>query len=149
MTVTSKSSPPDFISAYRGQFTGILQWDQLDQLWATLKRSPDDWYVYTVDDSVPEIPASRRELARFVDEIDALLHREHEEDYCGIVYVDDKTHPRLVKIYDPKNLGVVCGFSDNPPSPGWILSTVKPRALQEMQPAPGNRKRWWRGIWNR
>lgn len=137
----------DFRGAFRGKFTGILQWPQLDALWDTLKQSDDDWYIYAIGTAVPEQPVSAAELARFIDEIDQLLHKEHEEDYCGIVYTDSKEYPGFVKIFDPNNLGVVCGFSDNPPLPGWILSTIKPEPLEDMRPLPGNRKRWWNRLW--
>ena len=47
----------------------------------------------------------------FVTEIDRLLRQDHAEDYCGIVYADDLQQPRFIKIYDPNNLGVSCGYS--------------------------------------
>jgi hypothetical protein len=138
----------DFKAAFRGNFTGILQWQQLDQLWQTVKQSEDDeWYIYAIGESVPEQPVTLLELVKFINEIDVLLRREHDEDYCGIVYADSKQCPAFIKIFDPNNLGVVCGFSDNPPLPGWILSTVKPEPLEDMRPLPGNRKRWWKRIW--
>lgn len=138
----------DFRSAFRGNFTGILQWQQLDQLWQTVKQSDNPhWYIYAIGENVPEQPVSQAELEKFIDEIDALLRKEHDEDYCGIVYTDSKVHPTFIKIFDPNNLGVVCGFSNNPPLPGWILSTIKPEPLEDMRPLPGNRKRWWNRLW--
>jgi hypothetical protein len=138
----------DFRSAFRGNFTGILHWQQLDDLWKTIKQAGENqWYIYAIGEAVPEHPVSHTELVKFIDEIDELLHKEHEEDYCGIVYVDNKQHPGFIKVFDPNNLGVVCGFSDNPPLPGWILSTIKPEALEDMRPLPGNRRRWWNRLW--
>ena len=138
----------DFRAAFRGNFTGILQWQQLDQLWQTVKQSNNQrWYIYAIGENIPEQPVSKAALEKFLDEIDALLHKEHDEDYCGIVYADSKLHPTFIKIFDPNNLGVVCGFSNNPPLPGWILSTVKPEPLEDMRPLPGNRKRWWNRLW--
>lgn len=138
----------DFRTAFRGQFTGILHWQQLDELWRVIRQSGDNqWYIYAVGETVPDHPVTSAELKTFVEEIDQLLHDEHEEDYCGIVYTDSKQHPTFVKIFDPNNLGVVCGFSNNPPLPGWILSTKKPEQLEDMRVLPGNRKRWWKRLW--
>jgi len=39
------------------------------------------------------------------------LRADHHESYCGIVYADDLDKPRLIKIYDPNNLGSSCGSS--------------------------------------
>jgi hypothetical protein len=75
-----------------------------------------------------------------------LLRREHDEKYCGIVYADDLQSPSFIKIYDPNNLGVSCGYSDNPPLPGWVLSKIQPVDLQSTQVVPKNRQRWWRAL---
>jgi hypothetical protein len=64
----------------------------------------------------------RQDPATFIERIDTLLRNEHHESYCGIVYADDLDNPRLIKIYDPNNLGSSCGSSKNPPGPGWIMS---------------------------
>jgi hypothetical protein len=137
----------DFRAAFRGSFTGVLRWHQLDALWQQLRdMAADDWYLYAVGEPPPVQPASAQQLDRFVSEIDELLRREHEEDYCGIVYVDDPETPSFVKIFDPNNLGVSCGYSDNPPLPGWILSKLPPVDLQAPGPLPGNRRRWWQRL---
>jgi len=139
-----------FYDAFRGYFSGVLSWDDLDRLWATLRQQANDqWYVYAIGEEPPQQTVAKAELLQFIEAIDALLHKEHEEDYCGIVYVDNKECPQFIKIFDPNNLGVVCGYSDNPPLPGWVLSTIKPEPLDEMRPLPGNRKRWWARLWQR
>lgn len=139
----------EFRTAFRGYFSGILEWQDLDRLWQRLRQSDARWYIYAVGEPVPENSVSKPELERFIDELDRLLHKEHREDYCGIVYVDDRDEPGLIKVFDPNNLGVVCGFSDNPPLPGWILSTMQPEPIEDLRPTPGNRRRWWQKIWNR
>lgn len=137
----------DFVARFRGAFSGVLHWEKLDALWSDLRRQTDKhWYIYAVGETPPTMPASAAELDTFLTEIDALLRKEHEEDYCGIVYADDLQDPGFVKIYDPGNLGVVCGFSDNPPLPGWILSLIPPLDLEHALPPPGNRRRWWQRI---
>ena len=74
------------------------------------------------------------DLSNFIETTDQLLHEQHQEDYCGIVYVDNIDTPEYIKIYDPANLGVVCGYSDNPPLPGWILSRLVPCDLHPKKP---------------
>ena len=137
----------DFRTAFKGTFTGILRWEHLDDLWQRLRDdAAGAWYLYAVGEAPPSETLPESDVLRFIDEIDGLLRREHEEDYCGIVYVDDRTSPSFVKIFDPHNLGVSCGYSDNPPLPGWILSKLMPVDLQAPMPQPGNRRRWWKRL---
>lgn len=138
-----------YVAAFRGSFYGVLRWPQLDDLWQVLKAdAADDWYIYAVGETPPVDPATPEQLCQFIDEIDVLLHKEHEEDYCGIVYTDSFETPSYVKIFDPNNLGVSCGFSDNPPKPGWILSKLQPTDLEADMPLPGNRRRWWQRLFS-
>ena len=130
-----------FRQAYRGRFQGILRWPDLDRLWARLRGDPGPWYIYAMGEPPPERPAPAGALERFIDEIDPWLRREHGEDYCGIVYVDDPERPAFVKIFDPHRLGVVCGYSDDPPPPGWILSRLPPVPLDRI--TAHGRRRWW------
>jgi hypothetical protein len=137
----------DFRTAFKGTFLGMLRWEQLDRLWDRLREQADGaWYLYAVGSEPPTAPVETEAMHRFIDEIDVLLRKEHDEDYCGIVYVDDVTTPGFVKIFDPNNLGVSCGYSDNPPLPGWILSRLKPVDLRAPMPLPGNRRRWWQRL---
>ena len=138
-----------FVEAFKGKFTNMLQWEQLASLWDKVRKSNKNWYIYAVGEQPPEETASQQQLETFLDEVTTLLKEEHQEDYCGIVYTDSKDNPGFIKIYDPNNLGAVCGFSDNPPLPGWILSELKPTDLQTALPQPGNRKRWWQRIFSK
>ena len=125
----------------------MLRWPQLDELWKTLQaQSSKEWFIYAVGEEPPQQPVSHEQLNAFIKEIDKLLHDEHQEDYCGIVYADDRQDPGFIKIYDPNNLGVSCGFSDNPPLPGWVLSLIPPVDLPAAFPPPGNRRRWWQKL---
>ncbi|MDZ7804631.1 hypothetical protein [Thiohalophilus sp.] len=137
---------PTYLQAFRGSFTSMLRWPQLDALWQTLREQDKAWYIYAVGEPPPEQPVDREQLDTFITEIDKLLRQEHDEDYCGIVYVDEPGDPAFIKIYDPNNLGVSCGFSTNPPLPGWVLSLIKPVDLQTELPLPGNRRRWWQKL---
>lgn len=140
---------PLFLKVYRGSFTSMMRWPHLDVFWTALNQQADDnWYIYAVGEQPPEAPASKGNLLSFIKEIDILLHKEHDEDYCGIVYANDKITPTFIKIYDPNNLGVSCGFSDNPPLPGWILSKLQPVELESALNPPNNRRRWWKRLFH-
>jgi len=43
-------------------------------------------------------------------------------------------------------LGVSCGYSDNPPLPGWVLSQLPPEDIPANAPIPKNRRRWWQRL---
>jgi len=99
-----------------------------------------------VGESLPQQPASAERVRTFLSEIERLLRKEHDEDYCGVVFTDSMEAPQFVKIFDPNNLGVSCGFSESPPLPGWILSKLPPVDLDASAPLPGNRRRWWQRL---
>lgn len=134
-----------FQDRLRGVFYSLLSWQQLTEFWPKIDRSAP-WFIYAVGEPVPTTPAEREALDSFILAIDALLRKDHDEDYCGIVFADDLEHPTLIKIYDPNNLGVSCGSSKNPPLPGWILSQQAPTPLQTLRVVPENRKRWWHAL---
>jgi hypothetical protein len=135
-----------YLQAFRGSFTSALRWHHLDDLWEVVRADAGgDWYLYAVGESPPALPSEAAQVVKFVDEIDRLLRAEHDENYCGIVYADDLKAPAMIKIYDPNNLGVSCGYSDNPPLPGWVMSKLKPVDLSA-ELLPNNRKRWWRRL---
>jgi hypothetical protein len=135
-----------YLAAFRGGFTGMLRWDDLDRLWQTVLREPAGWYVYAVGETPPAAPASPEQLAALLPELTTLLRRDHAEDYCGIVYADQPEAPAFIKVYDPNNLGVSCGFSLNPPLPGWLLSRLPPCDLPAALPPPAARRRWWQRL---
>jgi hypothetical protein len=136
-----------YLAAFKGNFTSTMRWHDLDTFWQVLKDHADDhWYIYAVGEEPPESMADKAHFLHFIDKIDALLHKEHDEDYCGIVYIDNKEKPEFIKIFDPNNLGVTCGFSDNPPLPGWILSRLQPVELETALNPPKNRQRWWQQL---
>ncbi len=136
-----------YVSAFRGNFTSTMRWPDLDDFWKVLKaRADDNWFIYAVGETPPNTASGKGHFLNFIDKIDELLHKDHDEDYCGIVYVDDKEAPEFVKIFDPNNLGVSCGYSENPPLPGWILSRVQPVELETALNPPKNRQRWWQQL---
>ena len=146
--MTQAITEDPYYQAFRGNFTSVLSWQQLDEFWSEVRRTAGaGWYVYAIGETVPLQAVGEGEVIRFVDEVDLLLRKEHDEDYCGIVYADSKTHPTFIKIFDPNNLGVSCGFSDNPPLPGWVMSRIPPKELKDKQTLAQNRRRWWQRLW--
>ncbi len=139
----------DFYQAFRGHFSSLLNWEDLDAFWKTVRtRAADGWYVYAIGMPLPQQPASTAEVERFIERVNHLLHDDHREDYCGIVYADDKDNPGFIKIFDPGHLGVSCGFSQNPPLPGWIMCRIPPQLLEDSRVLPAKRQRWWQELWN-
>ena len=133
-----------YLAAFRANFSSTMRWHDLDAFWNVLKAHADDqWYIYAVGEAPPDSVVDKQQFLNFIDKIDVLLHKEHDEDYCGIVYIDNKEAPEFIKIFDPNNLGVTCGFSENPPLPGWILSRIQPVELAAALNPPKNRQRWW------
>ncbi|MEN8170734.1 MAG: hypothetical protein ABFS08_10985 [Pseudomonadota bacterium] len=145
--MTTQNTP--FLSAYKGYLSNILKWEELDMLWQTLRAQANaGWHLYAVGETVPQQPATAEQVTSFIEEIDKLLHSEHQEDYCGIVYVDDRESPTLIKIYDPNHLGSSCGPGWGEVLPGWVLSTLPPVDLKATIPPPNNRRRWWQNIFS-
>lgn len=143
---TTDASP--FLTAFRGSFTSALRWPQLDALWQRVRADAGGgWYLYAIGEAPPTAPASADAVEHFVTELDRLLRAEHAEDFCGIVYADNPAAPAFIKVYDPNNLGVVCGYSDNPPLPGWVMSKLAPEDLPAARAAAANRRRWWQRLW--
>lgn len=142
---------PEFLNIYRGYLKSCLSWDDLDRLWARLRAAPDAvWFAYAVGELPPQEPLTASQLDAVIRAVDELLRREHDEDYCGIVYADDHESPSLIKVYDPNNLGSVCGSGFGPPPlPGWVFSTLPPVDLEAAFPQPAARRRWWQRLFAR
>lgn len=145
----SSSNENLFYTRLTGPFSGIVTWAQLTTLWSVVNERPEGWYIYAVGETVPVSPADPDALVTFTREMDVLLHREHREEYCGIVYADDKAEPTFIKIFDPHNLGSSCGSSGMKTLPGWLLTRMPPELLDDHRPLPEGRKRWWRALFER
>lgn len=130
---------------WNGTLRGVLQWPQLDDLWARVRAQPAGWYVVQAGEVAPTAPLPASALTHFIDELDALLRAEHRHDYCGIVYADDRDAPTLIKVFDPAHLGSACGAAGAPTPPRWAISRLPPVPIVDHAPAPAPavRRRWW------
>jgi hypothetical protein len=136
----------EFQRLYTGRVWSVMGWDQLTAFWQRIDPAAG-WYLHAVGVSpAPTLAADAAVVGAFIEQIDALLRPEHHESYCGIVYADNLDDPRLIKIYDPNNLGSSCGFSKNPPAPGWVMSRVSPDEVPSTRLVPESRKRWWQRL---
>lgn len=139
-----------FETKLNGPLQGVMHWRDWDALRARLTADGEArWHAYAVGEALPEAPLPMAAFKAVLAEIDALLRRDHGEDYLGIVYVDDPWAPTLVKIYDPNHLGSACGSIGYKVQPGWVLSVDAPRAIEAGAPLPGNRRRWWASLGSR
>ena len=116
----------DYFQQFKGRFLGVMQLDDCDTLLQTLIQNPDNWYVYDTLETMPSSTISADNFITKINNIKAIIDEDHDERYCGIVYVDDLKKPSFVKIFHPKNLGKTCGSSENPPMPQWLISKEKP-----------------------
>lgn len=136
-----KTATAGFHARLKGKFYGMLQWTDLDALWGRVKAG--QWYFYQVGETLPDGPLGGDELAVRIDALDKLLRQDHDFHLCGIVYADHVEQPTLIKVYDPNNLGSMCGGNTTPTQPRWILSTTPPETIELDAPVPSNRRRWW------
>ena len=143
--MTSPVQNPEFDALFDGTLYSLMSWQQLAEFWQRVDRSAG-WYLYALGEDRPESPADAEHVDTFIREIDALLHKDHHEDYCGIVYADNVEQPSLIKIYDPNHLGSSCGSIGYRVLPGWVMSITPPSDLSPSHFVPQNRRRWWQGF---
>jgi hypothetical protein len=135
----------EFERLYTGRVWSVMGWDQLAEFWKRIDPAAG-WYLLAAGAAPVSRPADAAAVAGFIEQIDKLLREDHRESYCGIVYADNLENPRLIKIYDPNNLGSSCGSSKNPPGPGWIMSRELPDETLSRVSVPESRKRWWQRL---
>ena len=143
--IKTQNPAPNFEQSLNGRFEGILRWPDLDALWGNVKDSATLWYIYEVGTDVPDSQIPADMLAGEIDKIDKILRDNHDEDYCGIVYVDDPDAPTLIKVFGPKNLGTSCGSSGSKTWPRWILSHMPPTEIGIRLDDKG-KPAWWKSF---
>lgn len=117
---------PNFRAIYNGSLSGLLTWEAVEAVLAEMRARPDGWWIYDTREDLPRVPVPASELPSRLDDMMAFLRRHHRADYCGFVYVDDKSAPRLVKVYDPRNAS---SCSLGAPIPVYTISAMPPEAL--------------------
>ena len=131
-----------FKDHFKGKFYGVLRWEQLDHVWSIIKSNHSkSWYIYDLNQTVPTNSLENELLNTVIDEIDKHLRKEHDEDYCGIVYVDDLESPEFIKIYDPNSLGSSCTIAKTTPLPRWVISKARPESLVQKEQQSDKPKR--------
>ncbi len=121
----------DYFEQFQGRFLGVMQWEDCHSLLETLSDNPNDWYFYDTLKAMPSECIDAKDFINNIADIKSILDEEHQERYCGIVYTNDLKNPTFVKIFHPHNLGKVCGSSENPPMPQWLISKEKPMDVVE------------------
>ena len=116
----------EFWQRYRGAFSGVLKWQDMENLWATLKITPDDWYVFDPMTDAPTLPLSSVEFMNFLDEAEVLVNQRRDRPSCGSIYVDELEAPTYIKFFNPLKMGTSCGGSHDPFMPRWIISYLAP-----------------------
>ena len=90
-------------------------------------------------------------------QLDALWERVRERAGRGwYIYAVGEVPPsapsdaRQVETFigEVDNLGVSCGYSDNPPLPGWVMSLIPPVDLPSIQVVPRSRRHWWQRLFD-
>ena len=118
-----------FWQRYRGKFSGVLKWQDMEELWAELKAAPADWFVFDPAGQAPTVPMGDAEFLSFLDEAEQLIYQRRDRSSCGSIYLDDASAPTYIKIFDPVNMGTSCGGSHDPIMPRWIISRMLPDTL--------------------
>ncbi len=139
MSAAETDDAANFRVRLKGTFYGVLQWQQLDELWERVKTG--QWFLYQIGEERPLEACSGEALALRIDALNKLLRADHDFHLCGIVYADHLEAPTLIKVYDPNNLGSSCSSAATPPR--WILSTAQPPLIENEIPVSASRKRWW------
>lgn len=105
-----------FEEKLRGPLHGLRLWADWERLQHHLPgRSELGWYAYAAGTELPDHPHAPAALETLLAEIDRLLRHDHDEAYPGIVYVDDRDAPSLVRIHDPSQ-PVSCPAAGRPPA---------------------------------
>ncbi len=119
----------EFWQRYRGAFSGVLKWQDMESLWATLKAAPEDWYVFDPLAAAPAAPLNSVDFMSFLDDAELLVNQRRDRPSCGSIYVDKLETPSYIKIFDPLKMGTSCGGSHDPIMPRWVISHMVPDTL--------------------
>lgn len=129
----------EFWNAYQGRFQGILTWPAFDRLWALLEAAPEGWHVFELAGSAPDAPVDAQAFRAVLAEASEMYAIARKSSLCGTVYVDDPAAPQFLKVFDPANMGAVCGDSGQRTLPRWTFTKLRPDPLPEAAPQAGRK----------
>ncbi|MDQ7071474.1 MAG: hypothetical protein Q9M48_12190 [Rhodobacterales bacterium] len=122
---------------YQGRFSSLLNWQDVDAFWGKIAAMDAEWYVFENGQRVPTKPLGEDALSQVLADAKSLINSRRDMAYSGAIYVDDLEFPRMIKIFDPSNMGSVCSCSPERIMPRYTLSKMPPDALPEpVEPAP-------------
>ncbi len=122
---------------YQGRFSSLLNWQDVDAFWDKIAAMGADWYVFENGQQVPTKPLDEAALSQVLADAKSLINSRRDMAYSGAIYVDDIEPPRMIKIFDPSNMGSACSCSLERIMPRYTLSVMPPDALPApIEPAP-------------
>lgn len=125
-----------FVELATGSLTGILNWDELDQVWQRVCQDVcPGWYLYKSGEPPPDTTIAEDGLNTSIASLNEYLREFHTKEYCGIVYVDSVTEPTLIKVFDPGSLTSICDIYGKTPLHGWVISKLEPVNLKALEEA--------------
>jgi TusA-related sulfurtransferase len=135
-----------FVELVTGSLTGILNWNELDQVWQRVcQDASSGWYLYKSGEQPPDSVITGDELKACVASLNDYLRGSHAKEYCGVVYVDSVDEPALIKIFDPESLTSICNIYGKTPLHGWVISKLKPVNLKAIEEADADFQRHEKG----
>jgi TusA-related sulfurtransferase len=135
----TKNADDIFVEQVTGHLSGLLSWLEFDQACEYIMQNPNlGWYLYTIDEQPPQQTATNNELNHFITSLNKNIHKEYAREHCGIAFVDSKTEPSLIKIFNPKLLKSICNIYGTVPLHGWVISRQKPVDLHAITPVNAN-----------
>jgi len=131
-----------FTSAYSGLFYGIVSEEAYIQMADLAARSDDkhpsekeieqaeEWFALeTARDGFQIFKFAPEEVRqKLMDILAEVKARKSLSGSCPYTYVQDRSHPQFIKLYDPLRSGG-CG-SQTAPDPWWVFSTITPEKIE-------------------
>jgi TusA-related sulfurtransferase len=133
MTITGlekNSASNQSVELMPGTLAGIIDWHILDQVFSIIQHSNDsNWRLCSNDTPLPgenrsKVVDASGDLVTFLIALNAYLRESHPRNYCGLVFTDSLTEPKLIRIFDPKFLTSMCNIYGNTPAPSWVITTM-------------------------
>ncbi|OIO58899.1 MAG: hypothetical protein COX57_13240 [Alphaproteobacteria bacterium CG_4_10_14_0_2_um_filter_63_37] len=121
-----------FETHFRGTFSCLLRWDDVPAVTAAL-AAEDGWFWVDPAGRTIEGPLSGAEAqAKMGPLLEAI--RAADPGRCGMVYVDDRSAPRMLKLFHPRKVGSSCTINLGPVAPWHLFTRIEPEILDEWRP---------------